>query len=172
MRTLRYLIIAISLLCRPACAQDCGKGALDRRVKHALATFLSDLPASGEVSVEQIRNVRLPIRQFPQADLKEMKITSDSIAIQVYNPGKRKDLPILIYYHPGGFVTPMLAFMQYECWRQAKLFNAIVVAVDYRVAPEYPFPAAVNDCYGAFRWIAENGRKLGGDTSRDHRRGP
>lgn len=166
MKTLQYLIVTIYLLCRPACAQDCGKGVLDARVKHALNTFLSDLPSSQTVSVEQIRNVRVPVTQFPRADLKEMKITSDSIAIQVYNPDKRVNLPIIIYYHPGGFVTPMLAFMQYECWRQARLFGAVVIAVDYRVAPEHPFPAAVDDSYNAFKWISENGGKLGGDASK------
>lgn len=166
MRILHYLIITTYLFCRAAFAQECGDGVLDPRVGQALKAFLSDLPSSSQVSVEEIRNVRVPVNSFPESDLVKVKITGDSIAIQVYNPGQRKGLPIIIYYHPGGFVTPMLPFMQYECWRQAKLFEAIVIAVDYRVAPEYPFPAAVNDSYHAFKWISENGGRLGGDTSR------
>jgi len=51
-------------------------------------------------------------------------------------------------------------------WDTANTFNAIVFAVDYKVAPEYKFPIAVNDCYNAFKWISENGEQPGGDTSR------
>jgi acetyl esterase len=56
--------------------------------------------------------------------------------------------------------------MEYYYWLDAKTFNAVVFAVDYRVAPEDKFPAGFNDSYNAFKWISENGSRYGGDTSK------
>jgi acetyl esterase len=147
-------------------AQTCHSGKLDPRVAISLRTELSDLPSSTTTSVEQMRDIKIKTPAFPQSDVRYIKITSDSIPIQIYNPAHGKDLPIIISYHPGGFVTPVLPFMEYEFWRQASAFNAIVFAVDYRIAPENKYPAAVNDAYNAFKWIAENGQKFDGDTGR------
>jgi acetyl esterase len=147
-------------------AQSCQTGNLDTRVAEALNTFLTDLPSSANASVEEIRDVKISTPDFPKSDVQYRKVTMDSIPIQIYNPTQNKGLPIIINYHPGGFVTPILSFMEFEFWRQAKTYNAIVFAVDYRVAPENKFPAAVNDAYNAFKWIAENGHAFGGDTSR------
>lgn len=166
MKTLIPLILAFSFSLCAVQAQTCNTRRLDPRVALALKTVLRDLPGSATVSVEQIRDVRIPAVPFPQADLQMMKVTADSIPIQIFNPLHATGLPIIIYYHPGGFVTPLLPFMQYECWRQAKIFEAIVVAVDYRIAPEHPFPAAVNDSYNAFLWISNNGQTFGGDTAK------
>jgi acetyl esterase len=165
MKTFLTSILAIGISCLSLQAQPCNTGRLDPRVARALKTVLHDLPGSPASSVEKIRHVKVPTLQYPKEDLKILKITADSITIQVYNPWHATGLPIIIYYHPGGFVTPLLPFIQYECWRQAKAFQAIVVAVDYRVAPEHPFPAAVNDSYNAFRWISVYGQTFGGDTA-------
>lgn len=56
--------------------------------------------------------------------------------------------------------------MEFSLWQDAKTYGAIVFAVDYRVAPEHKFPAAVNDSYHSFKWIAEHAAEFGGDTSR------
>lgn len=166
MKTLASLILALSIPLYALQAQTCNTGRLDPRVAHALKTVLHDLPGSPTTSVEKIRDVRIPVTPFPQEDMQMLKVTTDSISIQVFNPLHTSGLPIIIYYHPGGFVTPLLPFMQYECWRQAKAFKAIVVAVDYRIAPEHPFPAAVYDSYNAFKWISEYSQTFGGDTSK------
>lgn len=166
MRTLVPLLLAFSITHCSVQAQTCNTGWLDPRVALALRTVLRDLPGASTASVEQIRDVRIPVSPFPKEDQQTLKVTTDSIPIQVFNPLHKTGLPIIIYYHPGGFVTPLLPFMQYECWRQAKAFKAIVVAVDYRIAPEHPFPAAVDDSYNAFKWISEHGQTFGGDTAK------
>jgi acetyl esterase len=166
MKTLVPILLAFSISISLVQAQTCNAGRLDPRVAHALKTVLRDLPGSPTASVEKIREVRIPVSPFPQGDLQMLKVTIDSIPIQVFNPLHTTGLPIIVYYHPGGFVTPLLPFMQYECWRQAKAFKAIVVAVDYRIAPEHPFPAAVDDSYNAFKWISANGQTFGGDTAK------
>lgn len=148
-------------------AQTCLTGKLDPRVAQTLRTVLSDLqPESATTSVEQIREVKIKAPSFPQADVKHIKVTGDSIPIHIYNPAHTAGLPIIISYHPGGFVTPTLPFMEYDFWRQAKTYHYIVFAVDYRVAPENKYPAAVNDAYNAFKWVADYGHEFDGDTSK------
>jgi acetyl esterase len=156
--------ICISIV---ADAQTCQSGKLDSRVARSLRTLIPDLhPPSSTTSVEQIRQVKFDTPAFPKSDVQHIKVSADSIPIQVYNPAHTKGLPIIISYHPGGFVTPILPFMEYEFWRQAQIYHAIVFAVDYRVAPENKYPAAVNDAYNAFKWVAEKGHLYGGDTNR------
>ncbi len=147
-------------------AQSCQSDNLDLRVAYALKSVLKDLPGEVNASVETIRDIRIETPAYPAEDVVTVRITSDSIPLYVFNPMKSRDLPIVIYYHPGGFVTPLLPFMKYECWRIARTLNAVVFAVDYRVAPENKFPAAVNDAYNTFKWVLENGPHYGGDTRR------
>jgi acetyl esterase len=56
--------------------------------------------------------------------------------------------------------------LEQSLWQDAKTYEAVVFAVDYRVAPEHKFPAAVNDSYNAFKWISENAQQFGGDTGK------
>ena len=95
-----------------------------------------------------------------------MKITADSIPVLVFNPSHAQNLPIIINYHGGGFISPLLPGFEQFVWLDAKTYGAVVFAVDYRVAPENKFPAAVNDGYNAFKWIAEHGGEFGGDINR------
>ncbi|MFI5132450.1 MAG: alpha/beta hydrolase [Chitinophagales bacterium] len=151
-------------------AQTCASGKIDP----AVAGFLKMIPADNR-SLEEMRtstnfseyrkNGPPPI-PYPAKDVEHIKLTSDSIPVSVFNPSHVKGLPIIINYHGGGFIGPLTAGWEYMAWKDAQTFNAIVFAVDYRVAPENKFPAGVNDSYNAFKWISENGEKFGGDTSR------
>jgi acetyl esterase len=150
-------------------AQSCGSRQLDPNI----AVFLKmigykdrTLEELRSTPIEQIKYVDLPLRPYPKEDVQRIKITADSIPVLVFNPLQKKNLPIIINYHGGGFIMPLLPGWEYSLWNEAKTFGAIVFAVDYRVAPEHRFPAAVNDSYNAFKWIAKHGSKWGGDTSR------
>ena len=149
-------------------AQTCHTGKLDPRVAATLKTVLPDLkPESANMSVEQIREEKIKASgSFPKTDVQYINVAADKIPIQIYNPAHTTNLPIIISYHPGGFVTPILPFMEYDFWQQAKNYGAIVFAVDYRIAPLNKFPAAVSDAYNAFTWVAAHGQEYGGDTSR------
>lgn len=150
-------------------AQSCGNRQLDSRVEAFLKMIgYQDLTLEElrSLPIEQIKYPSLPLIPYPKDDVTRIKITSDSIPVLIFNPTHSSDLPIIINYHGGGFISPLVPGLEYSLWQDAKTFGAIVFAVDYRVAPENKFPAAVNDCYNAFKWISEHGNEFGGDTGR------
>ncbi|MFO0697396.1 MAG: alpha/beta hydrolase [Polyangiales bacterium] len=75
-------------------------------------------------------------------------------------------MPAVVYYHGGGYVLGSPETADALCHRLARQADAIVVNVDYRLAPEHVFPAAVEDCFAAFRWTVENAGELGIDPAR------
>ena len=77
-------------------------------------------------------------------------------------PGPR---PLILYVHGGGFVFGDLRMGDWMCSSVAVTVGAVVVSVDYRLAPGHPFPAAVEDCYAALTWVAENAADLGAATA-------
>lgn len=88
-----------------------------------------------------------------------------SIPIRIYIPESTKPLPVVVFYHGGGFVIGNLKSHDKVCRRTSKMNQAIVVAVDYRLAPEHKFPAAVEDCYDATKWVSENIAEHGGNPN-------
>jgi acetyl esterase len=147
-------------------AQNCNSGKLDPRIDSLLTRTIRDLePMLTKTSVEQIENDRVRTNTlYPQTDIQRIK-TDSNVSLLVFNATHKKNLPVLIYYHPGGFVTPLLPGMEPGLWKASQDLHCIVIAVDYRIAPEHKFPAAVNDAYNAFKWISEHAGKFGGDTS-------
>jgi acetyl esterase len=88
------------------------------------------------------------------------------IPIRIYTPESPAPRPALIYFHGGGWVVCSLDTHDVVCSALAHRAGAVVIAVDYRLAPEHKFPAAVNDCYAATDWVAANAEKLGVDPKR------
>ncbi|AYF88116.1 alpha/beta hydrolase [Pseudomonas sp. JS3066] len=85
---------------------------------------------------------------------------------RLYRPEDRDDLPLLVFFHGGGFVIGNLDTHDNLCRSLARLCNAVVVSVAYRLAPESRFPAAPYDCYRATCDLVERARELGFDASR------
>jgi acetyl esterase len=75
-------------------------------------------------------------------------------------------LPLLVYFHGGGFVIGSVATHDILCRELARLTPCAVVSVDYRLAPEHKFPTAFDDAWDAVRWIVAHGDELGVDTGR------
>ncbi|HEY8551506.1 MAG TPA: alpha/beta hydrolase, partial [Vicinamibacterales bacterium] len=88
------------------------------------------------------------------------------IAVRLYYPQAEGPLPALVYFHGGGFVIGDLDTHDPVARRLCAATGAIVCAVDYRLAPEYPFPAAPNDAAAATEWMLENAATLGADPER------
>lgn len=93
-------------------------------------------------------------------------LTLGSIPARLYAATTDAPLPILVWYHGGGFVIGDLDTADRTCRTLAAKTGALVISVDYRLAPEHPFPAGPDDCFAALRWIVDNAASLGGDTSR------
>jgi acetyl esterase len=88
------------------------------------------------------------------------------IPIRVYMPDAPAPRPALVYFHGGGWVVCDLDTHDVVCTALARRAGAVVVAVDYRLAPEHKFPAAVIDCYAATAWLASNAERFGIDPRR------
>ena len=117
-------------------------------------TALLGLPAP---QVKQISEVEIP---GPSGDIRTKIIFP---ATDAEEPG---NLPILIYYHGGGWVIGSPETHIGESCFYANEANCIVIVPDYRLAPEHPFPAAPQDCYAVLEWAAENASDMGADASR------
>lgn len=77
------------------------------------------------------------------------------VPVRVYRPkGLDKDVPVLVFIHGGGFVMGDVSSRDPLCLGMAHHGQCPVVSVDYRLAPEYPFPAAIDDCYATLEWLA------------------
>jgi acetyl esterase len=91
---------------------------------------------------------------------------SGEIPVRVYTPEGAGPFPVLVYFHGGGWVICNLDTHDSLCRHLAKRTPCVVVSVDYRLAPEHKFPAAVEDAYFATRWTAENSGSIQGDPDR------
>jgi acetyl esterase/lipase len=85
------------------------------------------------------------------------------LPVRVYQPVRSHSCvrPLIVYFHGGGFVFGDLRLGDWLCSSVAVSVGAVVVSVDYRLAPRHRFPAAVDDCYAALLWAAENAGSLG-----------
>ena len=86
-----------------------------------------------------------------------------NIPIRIYRPAGGGLFGTLVYFHGGGWVIGDLDTCDSVCREIATLAGVVVVSVDYRLAPEHVFPAAVNDCYAAVLWAAEHATELAGN---------
>lgn len=98
---------------------------------------------------------------YPSVQLyrvENLNITGRScqIPIRIYRPTAQEQLPLILFFHGGGFVINDLDSHDKVCRRIARDNQSVVIAVDYRLAPEFPFPAATHDCYDATLWASEH----------------
>lgn len=96
-------------------------------------------------------------------------ITDDSLPVRIYYPHKAKrhdKLPVLIFYHGGAFLYGTIETYNNLAGKVCRESRCIVVLPEYRLAPEYPFPYAVNDAYATYTWTKANIGSLGGDNKK------
>ncbi len=135
---------------------DAGTPAEGREI-WAATTALLGLPAP---EVGRISEVSIPGQN---GDIRSNIIFP---AGSIDGDGDGESLPILIYYHGGGWVIGSPETYIGETCFYANEANCIVIVPDYRLAPEHPFPAAPQDCYAVLEWAAANANEIGGDASR------
>jgi acetyl esterase/lipase len=88
------------------------------------------------------------------------------IPVRVYTPEGSGPFPVLVYFHGGGWVLGGLDTHDGACRQLAHGTRAVVMSVDYRLAPEHKYPAAAEDCYAALVWASQHGASIGGDPAR------
>jgi len=151
---------------------------LDKRVHPELKTFLSAMPES-YLSRENIVESRLVMKNMHKNEVvtienvtvTERFITGPSdapdVRIRIYEPTERHSLlPAILYIHGGGFITGSIETYDTRCQMLVSHLDCLVVSVGYRLAPEHPYPAGVEDCYTALEWLAANAAELDIDLSR------
>ena len=127
-----------------------GETAADVRAR---LKALPDLPITEEVASVEDRTISGP---------------GGDLAVRIYQPVAQPHdpLPGVVYFHGGGWVICDLDSHDGGCRRITNEIQAVVVSVDYRLAPEHPWPAAADDAYAALCWVHEHADELGIDPSR------
>ena len=97
-----------------------------------------------------------------------LELSDRRIPARVYRPVGREDaeLPVYVHFHGGGWVLGDLDSHDGLCRGLCARSGALVISVDYRLAPEHPYPAALDDAWESVLWIAANEGELGADASR------
>lgn len=133
----------------------------------AAAPPLVSLPLDTLRATEVQRfSARVPIVPLHQVSEHGIAGPGGAIRLRSYRPGAVADLPIVIFFHGGGFVIGGLDSHDALCRQLCQASNCLVISVEYRLAPEHKFPAAPDDCLAATLWIRENATALGGDPAR------
>jgi len=127
-------------------------------------------PRSHEAGPVEAREMMHASRHVADAPVGTLAVISDLVApgpagdipLRLYDPRERRDPgPVLVFFHGGGFVLGDLHTHEPFCAEIARLLDMPVVAVDYRLAPEHPWPAGVEDAIAAARWVAQSPEALG-----------
>lgn len=110
----------------------------------------------------------------PRCDERDVEVPVDggTITVRLYRPPMRlagaapTNLPLHVFFHGGGWCVGTLHERDPRCREIAVGADCVVASVDYRLAPEHPFPTPLEDCYAALGWLAEHGEDLGIDATR------
>jgi acetyl esterase/lipase len=140
---------------------DPGAHLMDMNIVRMLRSTLDLLSATGGVLPTDAR-VTVENRSIPGTD------TGAEIALRIYAPVDREaePAPALVFFHGGAFVLGDAYTEELRCLRYAAEAGCVVVSVDYRLAPEHPYPAAIDDCYAALEWTVAHAGALHIDPAR------
>jgi acetyl esterase len=139
----------------------------------AFLAYLNNVPGPKmhEMGPVAARQMYVAMRPIADADVGELAVITDlsipgpegnTIPARLYDArDKREPGPVMVFFHGGGFVIGDLDSHEPYCAEAARQLDMPVIAIDYRLAPECPFPAAPDDCEAAARWVAGSPAALG-----------
>lgn len=144
-------------------------------VRPDVAMFLAFLnavpgPKFWELPAAEARAMTAAMRDVADAPVGELAVIRDlsipgpagNIPARLYDSRENRGAgPVMVFYHGGGFVIGSLYTYEPHCAEVARLLDLPVISIDYRLSPEYPFPAPAEDCEAATRWIASSPAELG-----------
>lgn len=152
-----------------------GYSGLDPQAHTLLLRMTSSpAPSLNSVSIAQYRQAIAALRPLagnaePVGHVEDRIISGarGTIPIRLYTPTQGDvPLPVLVFFHGGGFVRGSLDSHDPLCRMLANRAGCLVVSVDYRLAPEHPYPAAIEDAYAATQWIGTVASSLEADATR------
>ncbi len=126
-------------------------------------------PAARQMMRETRPPVQGPFLDSVVSDDRRIPGPAGEIPVRIYRPRSAaagSKLPLLVYFHGGGWVIGDIETHHTMCQRLCEAGSLVVVSVDYRLAPEHRFPAAVDDCWAATVWAAANATALGAEGSK------
>jgi acetyl esterase len=135
----------------------------------ALLEQLEDAPALSEGSVAEARRNYDSAPKPPGdalARVEDALVPGVDVPVRLYASSDADGLPVVVFFHGGGWVLSSVDGHDHVARRLATLTRALVVSVDYRLAPEHPFPAPHDDCWAVTAWLHEHARTWGGDATR------
>jgi acetyl esterase/lipase len=153
---------------------------IDPELREGLALFEAMGLAGHEMTAERLPGMRAHVAEFLAAAFADIPQNERVVREDRSIPGPGGDLPVrihrtgavagtlpaLVWIHGGGMVMGDLEMSDLGCDAYAEAVGCVVVSVDYRLAPEHPHPAPVEDCYAALAWAAANADELGIDPAR------
>ena len=129
----------------------------------------ADLTVTRQVSLQRSQAVAAtlaPISNVSTLDYQVQQDSDGSVPVRVYRPvGHKENLPALLWIHGGGYCFGSMEGDDYSVKRMVEDIGCVVISVDYRLAPEFPFPVPLNDCYAALLWVFDNAHMLKVDKS-------
>lgn len=151
---------------------------LDPELAAPLETFLH--LTGGGLNLHDIPATRRTMEEMAEAQMAKAPSITDittadrqvpgpdgEVFVRIYQPTERPDtLPALLWIHGGGYVLGSVERDDLLAAHLAKVAQCVVASVEYRLAPEHPFPAPVEDCYAALKWLATHTGELGVEPSR------
>ncbi|APH18219.1 alpha/beta hydrolase [Clostridium botulinum] len=93
----------------------------------------------------------------------DIKMNNEKISVRIYTPENGSNFPIIIYSHGGFWIGGNTDTSDRVCRKLSQNTKAIVISVNYRLAPENPFPAGLNDVYNVLQWTYKNAKSINGD---------
>ncbi len=121
-----------------------------------------------EEARKQFEAAQLPLPPIEIAGVEDRTLPGPEgeIPVRIYTPEGGAPFPVLVFFHGGGWVIGDLESHDALARKLALEAGCLVVAIDYRLAPEAKFPAAPEDCYAATCWVTEHAAEIGGDPAR------
>lgn len=149
-------------------------GVLDPRVyevsrqRSKKRVQMSEMSPDAPDVMDQIQRMRAAMG-WDNTDVTKTPITKSTcvikgsngpIPLHIYTPESEGELPAVVFIHGGGFIGGSTAAVENPCKALAEKAGAVVISVDYRLAPEYPFPAGLTDCFDAVKWVHQHAAEI------------
>lgn len=142
---------------------------LDRSAELGLQNLQHLEVDAARAQVEELANARR--KDYPPPEVLEVENASTGpgyghVPVRIYRTSEAAEAPVIVFYHGGGHVVCSLETHDTMARFLALTTGCTLVSIDYRMAPEHPFPAAVEDAYDATRWVVDHARSLRVDVNR------